>query len=215
MKGLCKPVGRKQIYSAKILNDFLDDTSTSCDIFIRQFVLYRKVCIAVEYNTILKTIQMEVLYFPRTLNPQNWLSSDSSNVKNTYILESIFICIHNAIVLLLFSCYLQFWAGWTILRVTFYGIYTCLCGFRLWQQSKGGNIRQHDDVIKWKHFPCYWPFVQWCAGMLWCILLNAPVQTLVYEFCSDNLISLLNLPIPVTRWSTCVCLVKMKPDICR
>ena len=19
----------------------------------------------------------------------------------------------------------------------------------------------HDDVIKWKHFPCYWPFVRW------------------------------------------------------
>ena len=21
--------------------------------------------------------------------------------------------------------------------------------------------RTHDDVIKWKHFPCYWPFVRW------------------------------------------------------
>ena len=22
-----------------------------------------------------------------------------------------------------------------------------------------GKIEYHDDVIKWKHFPCYWPFV--------------------------------------------------------
>ena len=22
------------------------------------------------------------------------------------------------------------------------------------------NNTEHDDVIKWKHFPCYWPFVQ-------------------------------------------------------
>ena len=21
--------------------------------------------------------------------------------------------------------------------------------------------QRHDDVIKWKHFPCYWPFVRW------------------------------------------------------
>ena len=21
--------------------------------------------------------------------------------------------------------------------------------------------KENDDVIKWKHFPCYWPFVQW------------------------------------------------------
>ena len=44
----------------------------------------------------------------------------------------------------------------------------------------------HDDVIKWKHFPRYWPFVRgilrWiplikdsCAG-LWCFLWSAPEQ---------------------------------------
>ena len=27
-----------------------------------------------------------------------------------------------------------------------------------------GGSHQHDDVIKWKHFPCYWPFVQ---GIHW------------------------------------------------
>ena len=25
----------------------------------------------------------------------------------------------------------------------------------------------HDDVVKWKHFPCYWPFVQDSTGQLW------------------------------------------------
>ena len=27
---------------------------------------------------------------------------------------------------------------------------------------KGTN--SHDDVIKWKHFPCYWPFVRGITG---------------------------------------------------
>ena len=26
------------------------------------------------------------------------------------------------------------------------------------------NYAHHDDIIKWKHFPCYWPFVQ---GIHW------------------------------------------------
>ena len=47
-------------------------------------------------------------------------------------------------------------------------------------------VKTHDDVIKWKHFPRYWPFVrrihrslvnsphkgQWRAE-LWCVLLSA------------------------------------------
>ena len=44
----------------------------------------------------------------------------------------------------------------------------------------------HDDVIKWKHFPCYWPFVlgihrsRWIPRTkasdveLWCFLWSAP-----------------------------------------
>ena len=34
-----------------------------------------------------------------------------------------------------------------------------LCSF---QYGKGGQAepRKHDDVIKWKHFPRYWPFVR-------------------------------------------------------
>ena len=36
-----------------------------------------------------------------------------------------------------------------------------------------GGCHQHDEVIKWKHFPCYWPFVQ---GFHWS-LVNSPSQT--------------------------------------
>ena len=32
--------------------------------------------------------------------------------------------------------------------------YKALCSIYLW------ICNQHDDVIKWKHFPCYWPFVR-------------------------------------------------------
>ena len=39
----------------------------------------------------------------------------------------------------------------------------------------------HDDVIKWKRFPRYWPFVRWITkasdSELWCFLLSAPKQT--------------------------------------
>ena len=29
------------------------------------------------------------------------------------------------------------------------------------RSCKNGIYQQHDDVIKWKHFPRYWPFVRW------------------------------------------------------
>ena len=32
-----------------------------------------------------------------------------------------------------------------------------LYSLRQWQSK---NIHPHDDVIKWRHFPCYWPFVR-------------------------------------------------------
>ena len=42
----------------------------------------------------------------------------------------------------------------------------------------------HDDVIKWKHFPRYWPFVRGIhrspvasGAELWCFLGSAPEQT--------------------------------------
>ena len=29
------------------------------------------------------------------------------------------------------------------------------------------SSRFHDDVVKWKHFPRYWPFVRGITGLLW------------------------------------------------
>ena len=29
-----------------------------------------------------------------------------------------------------------------------------------YNEQRCGNDLHHDDVIKWKHFPCYWPFVR-------------------------------------------------------
>ena len=53
-----------------------------------------------------------------------------------------------------------------------------------WRSSCSPFI--HDDVIKWKHFPRYWPFVrgihQWIPhtkasdAELWCLLWSAPEQ---------------------------------------
>ena len=52
-------------------------------------------------------------------------------------------------------------------------------------QSELG-VYWHDDVIKWKHFPCYWPFLReyhrsrWipCTkasdAVLWCFLWSSP-----------------------------------------
>ena len=31
--------------------------------------------------------------------------------------------------------------------------------YEQWQQWSVSKHLYHDDVIKWKHFPCYWPFV--------------------------------------------------------
>ena len=47
------------------------------------------------------------------------------------------------------------------------GSVTCNClpkersrdEMEVWGEAKDSPFRQiHDDVIKWKHFPCYWPF---------------------------------------------------------
>ena len=51
------------------------------------------------------------------------------------------------------------------------------------------NPVMHNDIIKWKHFPCYWPFVRGTTGHwwipltqasdteLWCFLWSVPEQT--------------------------------------
>ena len=55
-----------------------------------------------------------------------------------------------------------------------------------WSQLCRRAPRFHDDVIKWKHFPRYWPFVRGIQrsplnsrkkasdAELWCVLLSAP-----------------------------------------
>ena len=32
--------------------------------------------------------------------------------------------------------------------------------YNCYTNVKPSNRQTHDDVIKWKHFPCYWPFVR-------------------------------------------------------
>ena len=38
--------------------------------------------------------------------------------------------------------------------------YVSVCAFVVWFLCFGYIFVQHDDVIKWKHFPRYWPFVR-------------------------------------------------------
>ena len=57
---------------------------------------------------------------------------------------------------------------------------TEICEAKKWTHSKRKGL-WHDDIIKWKHFPHYWPFVQgihrspvnsqWCWALInsqWC-----------------------------------------------
>ena len=63
--------------------------------------------------------------------------------------------------------------------LSFYVIATKIkCSPTLMRSYRGQGSRRHDDVIKWKHFPRYWPFVwgirrspvntlhkvQWCGS---------------------------------------------------
>ena len=54
-----------------------------------------------------------------------------------------------------------------------------------WYSTSSARLSSsHDDVIKWKHFPRYWPFVRGCHRWipltktsdveLWCFFLSAP-----------------------------------------
>ena len=56
------------------------------------------------------------------------------------------------------------------------------------QTTTNGGVKSvtQDDVIKWKHFPWYWPGHRWIpltkvsAAELWCFLWFAPEQTVEY-----------------------------------
>ena len=60
---------------------------------------------------------------------------------------------------------------------------------QIWESRLVFTLHTHDDVIKWKHFPRYWPFVRLihrspvyfphkgqCNTELWCFLWSAPEQ---------------------------------------
>ena len=65
---------------------------------------------------------------------------------------------------------LDWWTDFT----SFHPINVCI--FVQW-----GDFGSHDDIIKWKPFPCYWPFVRGIHHRtkasdteLWCFLWSAP-----------------------------------------
>ena len=64
----------------------------------------------------------------------------------------------------LFARCRQFWSGVSVLKATSCAYRTSYPGyFRVshWLSMGLPEIcRVHDDVIKWKHFPRYWPFVR-------------------------------------------------------
>ena len=50
----------------------------------------------------------------------------------------------------------------------------------LWRMHKHNDIHTHDNVIKWKHFPRYWPFLRspmnsphkdrWCGALIFSLI---------------------------------------------
>ena len=51
---------------------------------------------------------------------------------------------------------------WKLIYETLFGITDdqVNCKFRIYKFVVGGGLAQHDDVIKWEHFPRHWPFVR-------------------------------------------------------
>ena len=73
--------------------------------------------------------------------------------------------------LLVIELIYPYWENVTIVTIFFIFICSaqsrlpCLCrAYKNEENCFHSNIYEiidfHDDVIKWKHFPCYWPFVQ-------------------------------------------------------
>ena len=51
---------------------------------------------------------------------------------------------------------------------------------------------EHDDVIRWKHFPHYWPFVRGTTGHWWISLTQRPVMrsfAVFFDLCSNKRLS--------------------------
>ena len=95
---------------------------------------------------------------------------------------------------------------WSVFYEYFNRNWSCYKGFLLYnkgqynvtlhtpQQWQTCNTN-HGDVIKWKHFPCYWPSVRgvhWSLvkrasdAELWCFLWSAPEQTIEQNSWANN-----------------------------
>ena len=78
------------------------------------------------------------------------------------------------------------------------------CNHRAKEETQKDTNKFHDDVIKWKHFPCYWPFVrginrspmnsphkgQWRGSLMFslsCVLINGWVNNRRFETLSHPL----------------------------
>ena len=57
------------------------------------------------------------------------------------------------------SAYILLWFGICFLNLMSHGLIHCTPPARWWNSRKD-TWSVHDDVIKWKHFPRYWPFVR-------------------------------------------------------
>ena len=75
--------------------------------------------------------------------------------------------------------------AWSIIREVLYVFKGHLSSFKVTQAEKFDDIdSNHDDIIKWKHFPRYWPFVwrihrsavyspykgQWCVALIFSLI---------------------------------------------
>ena len=68
-------------------------------------------------------------------------------------------------------------------------------------------LLEHDDIIKWKHFPCYWPFVrgihrslvnslhkgQWCGALMFYLIcaLNKQLSERSWGWWFDSMVLIL------------------------
>ena len=91
------------------------------------------------------------------------------------------------------DCPISYAASLEILQLHMEPVFVARAHWVNEEVSVGVSIMMHDDVIKWKHFPCYWPFVrrihqspaksphkgQWCGALMFsliCVWINVWVN---------------------------------------
>ena len=135
-----------------------------------------------------------------------WYKKDQQLCGLQTVYQYSISCLWQWIIGLSFKCQAWEFSGFQsisgIYIVLFWIVWQCaLCSTVIWRGSRvmyvalcyiamtsfcvmllGMHPPVHDDVIKWKHFPHYWPFVQgihWSLvnspykGQLWCFLWSA------------------------------------------